>query len=616
MNRSPQKLGRYQILNEVGRGAMGVVYKAHDPVIERDVAIKAIQLAFEATRQEKEVYLNRFYREAKAAGKLNHPNIVTIYDVDVDKPSDTPFIVMEYLEGTNLQEILSDGILLPLEDVNQVMIQVAGGLAYAHKRGVIHRDIKSANILIVEQLKAKITDFGIARIATSDLTKTGQYLGTPNYMSPEQVEGRAPVDGRSDLFSLGVIFYLLLTGERPFSGDSFTAISYKIVHVDPIPPRIINPAVPDACNKILGRLLAKDPAQRYQTGTDLIADLQKIGSAGADLIDLSVKEIEDVASQPSKKAEPELQQSQVSVSPLNKVIGILKSLPSSTHNISRFSLVATFLILLAGFAASAIYLFKPARQHAAPPVTNPSTPVQTVEKVRPVTSKPVSFHGEWDLAINYYRNGFYDKSTEQFQKILALDPQNESAQKYLELIERKKTLSQLRVQKAKSVDLKDSRKLPKQEAPIDVKKIPKGKISNAGGYPPAKISTIPKTESPVASGSPKPQPAVAKAGRINFEFEHSFPSGTFYIYSNDKLLYEGALSAKKKRVLMFRDYTGTLSGSLSVPGGEVELRLQAVSREYGISVEKRLQARIKEGQSMNLRIKFIKISKQLEIRWI
>jgi tetratricopeptide (TPR) repeat protein len=262
-------------------------------------------------------------------------------------------------------------------------------------------------------------------------------------------------------------------------------------------------------------------------------------------------------------------------------------------------------------------LLKPARQHSEAPVSNSPAPVQiqTSEKGREITRKPISFHGEWDLAINYYRNGFYDKSTEQFQKILALDPQNESAQKYLELIEKKKSLSQLRSQKARPANFKENGTPVKQEAPNVPKKIPGGKTSNAGGYSPANTSTTPG-QAIVASGTPKIEATLSKTGRINFEFEHSFPSGTFYIYSNDKLLYEGALSAKKKRVLMFPDYTGTLSGSLSVPGGEVDLRLQAVSPDYGISVEKRLQASIKEGQSKNLRIKFIKISKQLEIRWI
>ena len=184
MNTIPRKLGRYVVIREIGRGAMGVVYKAHDPVIEREVAIKAIQITFEVKPDEKDVYLSRFFREAKAAGKLSHPNIVTIFDVDEDKESGTPFIVMEFLEGTTISEVAASGILLPLDDVNNMIIQLADALNYAHNEGVVHRDIKAANILVLPGMKVKIMDFGIARLPSSDLTQSGQFIGTPNYMSP------------------------------------------------------------------------------------------------------------------------------------------------------------------------------------------------------------------------------------------------------------------------------------------------------------------------------------------------------------------------------------------------------------------------------------------------
>ena len=278
MNVIPSKLGRYHVLEEVGRGAMGVVYKAYDPVIEREVAIKAIELSFRTNNEETQVYLKRFYREAKAAGKLNHPNIVTIYDVDEDKETGTPYIVMEFLEGSSLQETTSSGIRLDLDDTRKIILQIADALDYAHRNGIVHRDIKSANILILDNLKVKIADFGIARMPSSDLTQEGQFVGTPNYMSPEQIQGKS-LDGRSDLFSLGVIFYMLLTGERPFYGDSITAISYKIIHSEPIPARTLNPVVPDDWNRVLFHLLAKDPAQRYQTGAELVSDLNLLGVA-------------------------------------------------------------------------------------------------------------------------------------------------------------------------------------------------------------------------------------------------------------------------------------------------------------------------------------------------
>lgn len=617
MNRIPEKLGRYRLISEVGRGAMGVVYKAHDPVIEREVAIKAIELTFETTAQEKQIYLSRFYREAKAAGKLNHPNIVTIYDVDQDKATGTPFIVMEYLEGTNLQEIISDGILLPFDDVNHIIMQVASALSYADKQGVVHRDIKSANILILEQMKAKITDFGIARLLSSDLTKTGQYMGTPNYMSPEQIDGKIAVDGRSDLFSLGVIFYLLITGERPFSGDSFTSISYKIVHVDPIPPRIINPAVPDVYNRILERLLSKDPAQRYQTGAELVAELGKIRSMPIELQDSQLKEIENAegAKQGNRvRNTPILSKTQ----PWPLLAKMRTILALSTMHAHRLSLLLIFTILITGISAAGIYLFK-SPVAPKPKPSRPATQVEIVPETPEEIPAPVrtvrSSNSLWDLAMNYYRNGFYEKSTEQLHKILANDPENESAKKYLELIEKKKAFRHREkrlTQGALPAVLKPATEFSSKNTTISK---PSGQTAKSN----TSVQQLSKSDTAPTVNHVKPSEIISAAeknGRINFEFEHSFPSGTFYIYSNGKLAFQGVLSAQKKRILVFPDYIGRLSGSVIVPKGEIELRLQAVSREVGVSVEKRLHLRVMEGQSKNLRVKFIKISKQLETRWI
>ncbi len=422
MNDTSRKLGRYQIIREIGRGSMGVVYKADDPVIEREVAIKAIQLSFSVTSDEKQLYLNRFYREAKAAGKLNHPNIVTIYDVDEDKETGTPFIVMEYLEGTSLQEMLSQGMLLPLKDVNDIVIQIADALNYAHNQNVVHRDIKSGNIMLLPGLKSKIMDFGIARMASSDLTKSGQFMGTPNYMSPEQIDGKTAVDGRSDLFSLGVIYYLLLTGERPFSGDSFTSISYKIVHVDPIPPRTINPAVPEAYNAILERLLAKDPNQRYSSGADLVEDLRKLNGATGE-IDTSALE-------------------QIRVLGGAREIANLDTKPSVTKALQKLPpyvlkvLVPSAIVLIFAIAAIA-FLFPrneqvqsvPQKPRVIEPASAPAPKENPNENL---------IRTKWNLALNYSKNGFYDKSIEELSEILKLDPNNEEARKYLETVQRLK----------------------------------------------------------------------------------------------------------------------------------------------------------------------------------
>lgn len=429
MNNNPKKLGRYQILSELGRGAMGVVYKAHDPVIERDVAVKAIQLAFQVGPEEKQVYLNRFYREAKAAGKLNHPNIVTIYDVDEDKETGTPFIVMEYLEGTTLQEIINDGILLPVQDTGNIIMQIADALHYAHKQGVVHRDVKSANIILVEGMKAKIMDFGIARLSTSDLTKSGQFIGTPNYMSPEQIDGKSIVDGRSDLFALGVIFYLLLTGERPFSGDSFTSISYKIVHVEPIPPRTVNPAVPEAYNRILGKLLAKNPGERFNNGAELIEELKKVGTVPQEA-EQSIP-IEEPTLMPAESIDQPS-----SLDDSRKNIASHRTLTVFPgQKIPKPALVAAVVLLVVALVAVASLILHPVdTAPVLPPPVNikPATPdLKQAQKDNEIRMK-------LDLAINYEKNGFYDKSIQQVQEILILEPNNAKAKEYLKDLQAKK----------------------------------------------------------------------------------------------------------------------------------------------------------------------------------
>ena len=262
-------LGRYEIVSELGQGAMGVVYKAKDPLIDRVVAIKTINLSL--AQEEKEEYEARFYQEAKAAGRLSHPNIVTIYDVG--KSGDIAYIAMEFLEGRELRSILNDGQRLPVIQVIRIVTQIAQGLAYAHDKGIVHRDIKPANIMVMTDEHAKITDFGIARMASAAVrTQTGMVLGSPKYMSPEQVMGRQ-TDQRSDIFSLGVMLYEMLTGQVPFMGENVNAIMYQTLNATPAMPGTLNPAVPDMLNFIVAKALAKGLDDRYHNARDLANDL-------------------------------------------------------------------------------------------------------------------------------------------------------------------------------------------------------------------------------------------------------------------------------------------------------------------------------------------------------
>lgn len=266
-------LGRYEVTGELGRGAMGVVYKGEDPKIHRTVAIKTVRLS-DFDEELLDEMKERFFREAESAGLLTHPNIVTIYDAGEEH--DLAYIAMEFLEGHDLEEVVKQGKRLPLKEILHMVAQVADALSYAHGKGIVHRDIKPANIMQLDGTNSvKVTDFGIARITSSSKTKTGVVLGTPSYMSPEQVAGKK-VDGRSDIFSLGVVLFELLSGQKPFRGDDMTSLMYHIAREPHASPRSINPRIPAVVEKIIDRALEKDVDKRYQDAGHLSRHLKQV----------------------------------------------------------------------------------------------------------------------------------------------------------------------------------------------------------------------------------------------------------------------------------------------------------------------------------------------------
>jgi serine/threonine protein kinase len=270
------RIGRYEIEKELGRGAMAVVYRAMDPVIGRVVAIKTIRMEHGMGLEQEELH-QRLYREAQSAGNLNHPNIITIYDIGEE--GDLAYIAMEFVEGETLESWMQKNRIPPFEQTIAIIEQIAAGLDFAAVRGITHRDIKPGNVLMTPDGRAKIADFGIAKISSSTFTQTGMVMGTPSYMSPEQALGN-PLDGRSDIFSLGVISYEMLTGERPFSGSSSTTIIYKIVHEDVVPPHKLNVTIHPGLEHIVLRMLEKSPDNRYQTCGEVIQDLHNYTTIG------------------------------------------------------------------------------------------------------------------------------------------------------------------------------------------------------------------------------------------------------------------------------------------------------------------------------------------------
>jgi len=259
-------LGRYEILEQIGRGAMGIVYKGRDPVLNRLTAIKTIRFSDEFDDDKVDIIKGHFYREAEVVAKLSHPNIVTIYDVGEDL--DLTFLAMEYLQGESLEKYVHKDQLLTVKQCLDIIGQACDALEYAHQHDIIHRDIKPANIMLLGDGSIKVTDFGIARATTSTKTRTGIIKGTPYYMSPEQTKGNE-LSGRSDVFSLGIVFYQLLTGRFPFDGENMAAIMYQITSVNPTPPTEYNSNISKPILTVLNRALEKDIAKRYARAREM-----------------------------------------------------------------------------------------------------------------------------------------------------------------------------------------------------------------------------------------------------------------------------------------------------------------------------------------------------------
>jgi serine/threonine protein kinase len=277
---SLEAISRYEIIGELGSGAMSRVYLAHDPNLDRKVALKVVLTNLTLDTDAQRELQKRFLLEARAAGKLTHPGIVSVYDADTDPASGAPYIAMEWVQGRSLRSLLEEHKKIPIPQATQILSEVAAALDYAHSMGRIHRDIKPSNILIGRDGNAKISDFGVAKIVAEPYTVSGQILGTPLFMSPEQVKDE-PIDGRSDLFSLGVVLYQCVTGQLPFAGDSLAKVVYKILHTDPHPPQLERSEGTLSLREVLERALMKDPGARYQTGAEFSAALDRVSTAYA-----------------------------------------------------------------------------------------------------------------------------------------------------------------------------------------------------------------------------------------------------------------------------------------------------------------------------------------------
>ena len=295
-----ERIGRYQIEAVVGRGAMGVIYRAHDPAIDRKVAIKLVRADL-LEGEERAEYIARFQREAQAAGRCAHPNIVAVYDFALHDGN--PYLAMEYIDGVTLNQLRSrPGGFAPAEIVS-LAGQILDGLAAAHAFGVVHRDIKPANIMLTEQGRVKVTDFGISRLDTASLTSTGGIVGTPSYMSPEQCRGDV-TDARSDLFSVAVVLYELTTGAKPFAGTSQHEVWHKLLHEDPPDSATLRADAPSALHDVIRRGLSKRPADRFQTAEAMAAALRADSPAPEDALQILARDSDRTVLQSDAKVLP------------------------------------------------------------------------------------------------------------------------------------------------------------------------------------------------------------------------------------------------------------------------------------------------------------------------
>jgi serine/threonine protein kinase len=561
--RRSDRFGRYEILAELGRGAMGVVYKARDPKINRVVAVKTISLAGQPAEEEQE-YRERFYREAEAAGRLSHPGIVTIFDVGEEPDTRAPYIVMEFVGGRSLDKLLSgEDRKLPLETALQLTHELAEALDCAHGQGVVHRDLKPANILLTEDGHAKIADFGVAKLNLANHTLAGRALGTPAYMSPEQLNGDA-VDGRSDLFSLGVILYTILTGYRPFQGNSALTVSYKVVNRDPIPATVLETELPPGLDYIISRAMAKDPAQRYQRGMEMALDIQDL---------LEGRELWSKAKQPSFAAsvvsaitaERERQPAAKKVSAMPKAGSPKRiALHSNIAAEKLINKVATRSVAGALFLIG-ILLFGFRVGHALwpkPPIGKPQgrsavTPSLLTEEIATVASEPVSPVPQVKENVPSTPAREKLRSAAAAQPVIKLGPAT--------------------------------------------KKIKK--VAVAASLPPPQVNNIVSTSLPPTLAS---VPAF-----LDIEVDHKFAEAKLSIWIDDRLSYTRTLEGTdKKRLVLFHHVQGHEIHAMQIPPGNHHLRVQitagtnssdqSVTGDFSSGNEKLLRIYFDKRGEMNL----------------
>jgi serine/threonine-protein kinase len=511
-----ESFGRYEILCEVGRGAMGVVYKARDPKINRTVAVKTISMAGQPAEEERE-YRERFFREAEAAGRLSHPGIVTIFDVGEEPETREPYIVMEFVGGESLDKLLTGGDRkLPLERALQLTHELAEALDCAQTQGVVHRDLKPANILITEEGHPKIADFGVAKLNLANHTLAGRALGTPAYMSPEQLNGEA-VDGRSDLFSLGVILYTMVTGHRPFQGNSALTVSFKVVNREPIPATVLETKLPEGLDYIIDKAMAKDPAERYQRGMEVALDIQDL------------KEGRPLRSKTKHTAAP----SQALGTPKKGTSIALQSERALSLRFDNIRRNVFTVALLLGILILAVRVSRPFRSEALP---------STLQLQHQVQQHPIPVPTAAEVA-----------TLKQSAPPVAKNAPNALP------------TTLVLAASAPSAHLRGARPAPAILPAPPAKKVVK-----------ARAQPLPAEIKPVSLSATAPIPASVPA-TLEIEIEHKFAEAELTIWVDDRLTYSHSLEGiDKKRLGLFHHVQGHEFHAVQISPGNHGLRVKVV----------------------------------------
>jgi serine/threonine protein kinase len=560
-SRPDKRFGRYEVVSEIGRGAMGAVYKARDPQINRFVAIKAIS-AISQSPEEEQDYRQRFFHEAQAAGRLVHPGIVTIFDVGEETETRTPYIVMEYVGGQSLSGLLSSETnKLPLELALKLAEEIADALDCAHQQGVVHRDIKPANILLSGDGHPKIADFGIAKLNLSNVTLPGHALGTPAYMSPEQVDGRS-VDGRSDLFSLGVMLYNMVTGHRPFQGNSAVTVCYKVANWDPLPATSFDLALPSELDTLINRALAKEPSQRFQRGAEFASEIRALRKrlSGEQGTGVAVNETAKNQGLPPADKVTDTHRVQPALLP-NPQLASPPTMPSNLY------MTSAALVLVVGFAVVVFGVPFHKRNQIAMPVFADTTLAHTQ---RTPTSSPVASTPAVAalIAANGIPSG--DMPSNDIPKISVPAPAPAK---------------------------------PASNAPSKMVRVMKA-ASNAHLQPLQNASVVP----------PVPTAVAVQTVKLKIEVQHHFAAGKLSLWVDDKLAYAADLHGETKRHLaVFHGVDGSDVAELSVSAGHHTLRVNGQSTSHDFDESKTITADFRSGGDMVLKVNFEKNNREMRL---